>query len=227
MAQKQDFFTLMGGRVKMRRGRYNPTSDAVWLAAFAPGGARTVLDVGVGTGGVSMCLGRHMPDASITGIDTSADMLAECAQNAALNGYDMELIQADIMSWRTNRTFDLVITNPPYFKGTPARHNAHHNADLGRWTERCVARVRPRGHICVITDASTIGDVVSAINTHCGDINIMPLFGARRIAERVLICARTGVRGGAVIHGGLPMNFDPVLRDGLTIADALARLDIK
>ena len=45
MTEKQDIFTIMGGRVKMRRGIYNPTSDAVWLAAFVDDTPKTVLDV--------------------------------------------------------------------------------------------------------------------------------------------------------------------------------------
>ncbi len=226
MAQKQEIFTLMGGRVQIHRGRYNPTSDAVWLAAFAADcPAHTVLDVGVGTGGVILCLMAHHPDISATAIDVCNDMLTESAQNAEQNNRKIELINTDIMTWRTPRTFDMVVSNPPYFKGTPATHNAHHNADLCGWTKKCVARVRPRGYFCTIIDASAVSDVISAMTPHCGDIHIMPLFGRKNTAERVLIRGRVGVRGGATLHKGLSMNTDAVLRDGLTIGDALARLN--
>lgn len=226
MAQKQEIFTLMGGRVQIHRGRYNPTSDAVWLAAFASDcPAHTVLDVGVGTGGVTLCLMAHHPDIDATAIDISTEMLTECAQNAELNHRQIELINTDIMTWRTPRTFDLVVSNPPYFKGTPATHNAHHNADLEQWTQKCIARVRPRGYFCTIVDALAASDVISAMTPHCGDIYIMPLFGRQNTAERVLIRGRVGTRGGATLHRGLSMNTDAVLRDGLTIGDALARLN--
>ena len=56
MSTKQAIFTLMGGRIKMHRSFYNPTSDAVWLAAFAPKGIKNVLDVGIGTGGVGVAV---------------------------------------------------------------------------------------------------------------------------------------------------------------------------
>ncbi|MFQ6702881.1 MAG: tRNA1(Val) (adenine(37)-N6)-methyltransferase [Alphaproteobacteria bacterium] len=227
MSIKQEIFTLVGGRVKMRRGHYNPTSDAVWLAAFAPNDAKTVLDVGIGSGGVSLCLLAHNPDAVITGIDTSDEMLDACRNNAELNGANIELINADINTWRTTRTFDLVITNPPYFNGTPAKHNAHHNADLGAWVARCIARVRPMGTFCIITDATTVARVVAEMSKKLGDITILPLFGARDVAERVLISGRLGSRGISVIHRGQPMNYEPVLRDGLTIADILSRLSQK
>ena len=224
MNTKQEIFTLMGGRVKMHRGAYNPTSDAVWLAAFAPTNAKTVLDVGIGSGGVSLCMLAHNPSASITGLDTSTDMLTACAQNAVLNNADLELIQSDIYTWRTARTFDLVVTNPPYFFGTPARHNAHHNADLGTWVSRCIARVRPMGTFCIITDAATVSTIISIMAPRLGDINIFPLFGGRDTAERVLISGRLGTRGTSTLHRGLSMNCDMILRDGLTISEALTTL---
>ncbi len=209
----------------MRRSRYNPTSDAVWLAAAvgdAP--AKTVLDVGIGTGGISLCLLYHNRAAVITGLDTSEEMLSDCATNAELNNAELELIKADITTWRTDKTFDLVVSNPPYFSGTPATHNAHHNADLSLWTKKCIARVRPRGTFCTIVDAKCAATIISAIGEKCGDVNIFPLFGASRTAERVIIRAKLGVKTGTTLHAGLPMNYEPVLRDGLTIAKALSTL---
>ena len=227
MKIKQENFTLMSGRVTMRRGYYNPTSDAVWLAAAAPRGVQTVLDVGIGSGGVSLCLWANNPDVKITGIDVSPQMLDACRINAELNNVNIELLNADITQWRTNRTFDLVVTNPPYFSGTPARHNAHHNADLDVWVSRCIARVRPMGTFCIITDATTVPTVMSAMARCLGDITVVPLFGARDTAERVLLSGRLGTRGVARIHRGFPMNYEPVLRDGLTIADILNTLGQK
>lgn len=215
----------MGGRVHINRGRYNPTSDAVWLAAMAADSpAKTVLDVGIGTGGATLCLMATRPNTHVTGIDISPEMLAECAENAALNKREIELINTDMAKWRTNRTFDMVITNPPYFQGTPAQHNAHHNADLEEWTRKCLARVRPRGTFIIITDAGTTAPIISKMREKCGDIDIFPLFGAKNTAERVLLRGRIGTHGPTKIYSGLSMNTDAVLRDGLTIGEALSTL---
>ena len=229
MAKKQAIFTLVGGRVKIMRGIYNPTSDAVWLAAFASDvRAKSVLDVGVGTGGAILCLLSHKSDIkTAVGIDISQQMLDECAKNTELNKQNIELINADIMSWRTNRTFDMVITNPPYFKGTPAHHNAHHNVDIKNWVKRATARVKPHGTICTIVDSAVIADVVGVLSERCGDVTIFPLFSKKSTAERVLISARVGTSGITKIYRGLDMNCDLVLRDGLTIADTLSKLDQK
>lgn len=224
MSTKQEIFTLLSGRIKIHRGRYNPTSDAVWLAAFAPHNVKSVLDVGIGTGGVSLCMLAHNPNLEILGLDTSPEMLDECAKNAQLNNQNIELINDDITTWRTTRTFDLVITNPPYFYGTPAKHNAHHNADISAWIMRCIARVRPMGTFCIISDAALSGRIISEMAKKLGDITILPLFGAKNTAERVLISGRLGSRGISVIHRGLPMNYEPILRDGLTITECLSTL---
>lgn len=227
MIQKQEIFTLIGGRVNIRRGRYNPTSDAVWLAAMAADtNAKTVLDVGVGTGGAILCLMSWHPDIIATGLDISPEMLTECADNAHINNRNIDLINTDITTWRTNKTFDLVISNPPYFNGTPAAHNAHHNADLDAWIRKCIARVRPRGTFVTIVDAAATARVISAMTPTCGGIEIFPLFGAKNTAERVLIMGRVGVKSPAIIHRGLSMNTEAVLRDGLTIRDALTKLNL-
>ena len=225
MAEKQAIFTLIGGRVKIFRGRYNPTSDAVWLAAFIPTrNIKTMLDVGIGTGGVALCATTHNPTLSVTGIDTSNEMLDECAQNAKLNNRDIKLINSDITNWRTAQTFDVVATNPPYFRGTPAKHNAHHNADLTLWTRKSIARVRPNGYFCTIVSADRMAEVISETTRHCGNIEIFPLFGAKHTAERVLIRAQLNAHGGTTLYSGLSMNYEPVLRDGLTIDATLANL---
>jgi tRNA1(Val) A37 N6-methylase TrmN6 len=242
MNQKQGFFTALGGKVRFVRGNYNITCDAVWLAAFAAGDAARfrapeILDAGIGTGGAALCLLEHCPGARIAGIDISDQMLAECARNAALNGRDIDLIRGDIIKWKTNRTFDAVMTNPPYFKGTPriisgsgaaaqatGESHAHHNADLCEWTRACLKRVRPKGYFFAIADAAALSEIVAALHAGGGrGINILPLFGSgKTAAERVLISARQGVRTGARISAGFSMNDEEILNGG-TIASLRSR----
>ena len=229
MTEKQDIFTLINGRVKMYRSEYNPTSDAVWLAATPVTAPKTVLDVGIGSGGVSLCLQTHYPTAKITGIDISPEMLDMSAKNATLNNQTIELLNQDILNWSTTRTFDLVITNPPYFLGTPsAKHpHAHHNADLKAWINRCIARIRPNGYFCTIVDATRLGETIGVISRKCGSITVIPLFGTKQTAERVLIRARLNPSGNSVIYQGYPMNYAPILRNGLTIQNILSNMNIQ
>lgn len=206
----------------MEFGVYNPTSDAVWLAAFVDGRPKTVLDVGTGTGAVALCLMARIPEIDMTAIDVSDEMMAAARKNFELNSKTADFINADILSWKTNKTFDLVITNPPYFRGMPAAHNAHHNADLTLWTRRCIARTRPNGTFATIVDAAVCATVIAEMSAHCGDIKILPLFSNKNTAERVLLSARVGRVAHTTIFSGLPMNCDAVLRDGHAIKDIIS-----
>jgi len=226
MTEKQGNFALLNNRVQMKHSFYNPTSDAVWLAAFAPRGVKTILDVGIGSGGVSLCLWAHFPEINITGIDISEEMLTICRENMGLNNVHAELLNADIFNWSTPKRYDLVITNPPYFNGTPANHKAHHNTDLKQWTKKCCARVENNGYICIISDSLCVDKIISAlVDKHFGKIEILPLFGAKNSAERVIIRAKQGVKTGTTIFQGLSMNDDRILRDGLTIDALLSTLE--
>ena len=225
MSEKQEFFTLLDGKVIMRRGIYNPTSDAVWLAAYVPDNIKTVLDIGIGTGGVSLCIKQHNPKIAITGIDISEEMLSACQDNFILNNVQAELLNIDINDLSTDKTFDCVVTNPPYFYGTPAKHNAHHNADITNWVKKGAARVKPGGWFCIISDALVIDKIISVLaDKHFGNIQILPLYGAKNSAERVLIRAKQGVKTGTTLFKGLSMNSDSILRDGLTIDALLSTL---
>ena len=202
-----------------------PAMQFGWQHMRPPNNIKTVLDVGIGTGGVSLCLSARFPEANICGIDISEEMLNICQTNMALNNVKINLINQDILTWSTTERFDLVITNPPYFNGTPARHNAHHNADITKWTKRCCARVNPNGYICIITDTLCVAKVIAVLeDKHFGDVQIFPLFGAKNTAERTLIRAKQGSKTGTTIFCGTSMNNDMILRDGLTIDTLLSTL---
>lgn len=225
MPEKQANFTLLGGRVIMKRGFYNPTSDAVWLAAYIPNKAKKILDIGIGTGGVSLCILARNPDAKITGIDISDEMLDGCQTNMKLNDRNINLVKADILNWSTSETFDLVVTNPPYFMGTPGASKAHHAIDISKWLKRSIARVKPGGYFCMISDALITDIAVSVLaDKHFGDIQIFPLFSTKNKAERVLIRSKQGVKTGCSIYSGTNMNNESILRSGLTIDEWLATL---
>ena len=215
----------------MKRSKYNPTSDAVWLAAIAPGDAKTVLDVGVGTGGVSLCLLEHYPEMQITGIDISPSMLKNCVENAQLNNKQIKVLNQDILKWSTPEVFDLVITNPPYFRGTPSSTkapDAHHNVDICQWTKRCVARAKPNGMFCTVVDTTMLDKVMHVLySKHLGDVEIFPLFSTKNSAERVLIRAKKGSKAGPTLYKGSSMNNDAILRDGLTVDTLLSKIGKK
>ncbi|MDR0449509.1 MAG: methyltransferase [Rickettsiales bacterium] len=190
---KEKIYTIHNGRVKMLDAGYKATQDALLLAGAADcRGAKTILDAGVGTGGAILPILSEYPKIKATGLDISEESLALCARNAKLNGREIELIKADITKWKTSRQFDIVISNPPFFKG--AGRSEHHGADLAAWTAACARRMKPRGKIYMIVDAAAYAEIIRALPAAVGGITIKPIFSNKNSAERAIISARLGTK---------------------------------
>jgi methylase of polypeptide subunit release factors len=78
----------------------------------------TALDVGTGCGVQALHLSRHA--RYVTAADRNPRALSLARLTAALNGLDWDLIEGDLLAPVRDRTFDLVVANPPFVVG-PAR----------------------------------------------------------------------------------------------------------
>ena len=75
----------------------------------------TILDIGTGTGCISISLANHnffVVDA----LDVSISALDLAKQNAKKNNVDINFIEADILDYRSNKQYDLIVSNPPYIR---------------------------------------------------------------------------------------------------------------
>ena len=68
---------------------------------------RRIVDLGCGTGEVTLELKRRWPEAMVEGLDSAASMLA----NARGLSRDVDWIEADIAAWTPDRPLDLVFSN--------------------------------------------------------------------------------------------------------------------
>lgn len=83
-----------------------------------PPGAR-VLDLGTGSGVLAVCAARVAGEVAAVDINPAA---VRCARiNALLNGVEERLTvyEGDLFDPVAGRTFDVVLFNPPYFRGRP------------------------------------------------------------------------------------------------------------
>lgn len=76
--------------------------------------AACILDLGTGSGCISIALGRRLPDARITAVDLSEEALLVARRNAELNGVAIEFLQGSFFQPVNGRTFNLIVSNPPY-----------------------------------------------------------------------------------------------------------------
>jgi release factor glutamine methyltransferase len=76
-----------------------------------------ILDLGVGSGVISVTVAAELPNAEITALDISEGAIAVARVNAEVNGVAdrIEFRQSDLFSALTeNDKFDLILSNPPY-----------------------------------------------------------------------------------------------------------------
>lgn len=111
-------------------------TDAVLLGAWIiPNGSKRILDIGTGTGIISLMLAQKST-ASIVAIDIDKESTEQAKINVEESDYknrvEIKHVSFQELAKNTTEKFDLIVTNPPYFidslkssgdSRTIARHN--------------------------------------------------------------------------------------------------------
>lgn len=80
-----------------------------------------ILDIGCGSGCISISLKANLPDANIFALDISKKALEISQKNAEINNTQITLAQHDILSNNAlpfNEKFDIIVSNPPYVRNS-------------------------------------------------------------------------------------------------------------
>jgi release factor glutamine methyltransferase len=82
--------------------------------------APRIVDIGAGSGAISVALAHHLPKARITTTDLSEAALAIARENVRSNGVADRIcfLQGDLLAPLAGEKFDIIVSNPPY---VPAR----------------------------------------------------------------------------------------------------------
>jgi tRNA1(Val) A37 N6-methylase TrmN6 len=192
---------------------YRASTDAVFLAAFARSvrGTDRILDVGAGTGAVSLCLARHFPNNEIVGVEIQPALAALSTQSAALNGFQnvhficgaLERVGSSV----SGNAFDHVFTNPPYYENQsvspePSKALAHGNArfDLQNWLVWCFKKLKPYGYFYMIYPPEGLNRILSLLDSVAGNVRLLPFYTLPNApAKRVLIAAQKTSKAPTVI----------------------------
>ena len=94
-------------------------TDAVLLGTLANvSEAKNILEVGTGTGIISLMIAQRNPEAKILAIDINSDAVVVSQTNFS-NSPFFDRINSqlqDFKNFETEEKFDLIISNPPYFE---------------------------------------------------------------------------------------------------------------
>jgi len=77
---------------------------------------RDVLDIGTGSGCIAITIKKKSTLTKVSALDVSRAALAVARSNAVGNSAEVSFIEGDILTYQSEKRYDLIISNPPYVK---------------------------------------------------------------------------------------------------------------
>ncbi|MDF2158820.1 methyltransferase [Algoriphagus sp. CAU 1675] len=132
------WFQFQQFRVEQDRCAMKISTDAVVLGALAKtDNPRRILDIGSGTGVIALMLAQRFHEAQITAVELDMEASAQAEENfkGSVFRNRLELWQGRIQDFKSSDSFDLIVSNPPYFpdhlkSSDPKRNQALHTDEL-------------------------------------------------------------------------------------------------
>ncbi len=159
-------FTVFHDRCAMKVG-----TDGVLLGAWADcRNATTILDIGTGSGLIALMLAQRS-NAQIDALEIDKDACKQSLDNISKSPFKdrIHVIHADFSDFMTNKKYDLIVSNPPYFSNSlqapdRQRNLARHDFALPLETlmSGSKALLNPGGKIALILPSDTT-ELVSRI----------------------------------------------------------------
>ena len=97
-------------------GVYEPAEDSWLMSRHIPNFEGNVLEVGSGTGIISIHLARR--GHQVTAVDLNPKAVQATKFNAKNNKVNIEVLESNLFSSVQNRRFDTIVCNPPYLPPT-------------------------------------------------------------------------------------------------------------
>jgi release factor glutamine methyltransferase len=73
-----------------------------------------ILDIGVGSGCITVALAKTLPQADVWGVEESPETLALAARNIEKHGVKVTLFEGSLFEPFAGQRFDLIVSNPPH-----------------------------------------------------------------------------------------------------------------
>ncbi|MFC6346220.1 peptide chain release factor N(5)-glutamine methyltransferase [Vagococcus carniphilus] len=77
--------------------------------------SKQIVDIGVGTGAISLSLKRERPNWHVMGFDISKEALEVARENAKKLKQEVTFLESDVLSgYHLSKKIDILVSNPPY-----------------------------------------------------------------------------------------------------------------
>jgi tRNA1Val (adenine37-N6)-methyltransferase len=134
-----NYFSFKQFTVNQDKCSMKVSTDACIQGAWTPIGSdvKHVLDIGTGTGLLSLMLAQRNPDIHVDAIELDEDAALQAKQNVDASPWKdrINIIRADVRDYVFDKKYDFIICNPPFFQNSllgpdAARNNVRHNTSL-------------------------------------------------------------------------------------------------
>jgi len=177
-----DYFDFKQFRIYQNKSAFKIGTDGVLLGAWADASsAATVLDIGTGTGLIALMIAQRT-HSDIVAVEPDRQSYEQAIRNVEISpwGSRITIINTRIQDYSPGRKFDLLITNPPFFRQSLANRDerlarARHDYDLsGTDLLKAVQRlIAPGGTFCLImpyTEAAVFIAEATDYDLYCNKI---------------------------------------------------------
>lgn len=161
MGVSNHWFQFKQFTVRQEHAAMKVSTDACIFGAWTPlyENVNTVLDAGTGTGLLSLMLAQRSTTISVDAIELDENAATQAKENIIASPWQdrIHIIQDDVRSHNFSRKYDLIISNPPFFRNSllgpdkernTARHGLHFSyEDLLRVMTEVLA---PGGYAAVL-----------------------------------------------------------------------------
>lgn len=136
-------------------------TDGVLLGAWALGGKR-ILDIGSGTGLISLMMAQRYPEAQVVGIDLDAEACAEARENVAASPFAdrVNIVDCRLQDYESVEKFDAIVSNPPFFLNS--LKNPDSKRSMARHADSLPFRELFRGVKLLLSDDGVFSAIVPA-----------------------------------------------------------------
>ncbi|AVL00314.1 peptide chain release factor N(5)-glutamine methyltransferase [Pediococcus inopinatus] len=94
--------------------RFETEELVEWVLNENDEAARTVLDLGTGSGAIAIALKKQRPNWQVMGSDISEEALQVAKQNVDSQKAAISLVKSDLFQNLKTHKFDIIVSNPPY-----------------------------------------------------------------------------------------------------------------
>jgi tRNA1Val (adenine37-N6)-methyltransferase len=159
-------FKFLAFNVKQSDAAMKIGTDAMVFGALIDSAGKVqALDIGTGTGVLSLMVAQQNRDLQIQAIEIAPEAAQEAQENFHQSPFHEQLtiVPADFTNHIFHQAFDLIFSNPPYFEkssksGNEQRNLARHDDGLPLETlfQRVAELLAPKGSFWLILPAATM-----------------------------------------------------------------------